>query len=181
MDWLIPALYSVDHVYDNLGIKPEDFDNPDSEWAPLQIERGDPEAEKAMKFLQQVIEEVRADNAYADRFPHERDYVLDGLQGTLQKFESQSISAGYIQASIERLRIWPAGSLARSKKRRSQRRRLPFWNWKKALRASVRPYLALAFLVAPARVEFRDARNCNYSLYRTGDALLIGRPFVFAG
>ncbi|RXG91998.1 hypothetical protein EAS61_23960 [Bradyrhizobium zhanjiangense] len=105
MDWLIPALYSIDHAYDNLGIRPEDFDNPDSEWAPFQIERGDPEVEKAIESLQQVIEEVRADNAYADKFPHERDYVLDGLQGTLDKFASQSISAGYIQASFERLRM----------------------------------------------------------------------------
>lgn len=102
-DWLVPALYGVDNAYENLGIKPEDFDNPDAEWAPLEIERDDPEVEKAIKSLQAVIEEVRADNGYAAQLPQERDFVLDGLQSTLNKFESPSISASYIRLGLERL------------------------------------------------------------------------------
>lgn len=102
-DWLVPALYGVDNAYENLGIKPEDFDNPDAEWEPLEIERSDPGVEKAISSLQSVIDEVRADNGYAATLPQERDFVLEGLQNTLNKFESPSISAGYIRQGIERL------------------------------------------------------------------------------
>jgi hypothetical protein len=102
-DWLIPALHGVDNAYDNLAIKAEDFENPDAEWAPLPIERSDPDVEKAISSLQSVIDEVRADNEYASKLPQERDFVLEGLQNTLDKFESPSISAGYIRQGIERL------------------------------------------------------------------------------
>jgi hypothetical protein len=102
-DWLVPALYGVDNAYENLGIKAEDFDNPDAEWTPLEIERSDPTVEKAIKSLQSVIEEVRADNGYAATLPQERDFMLEGLQNTLDKFESPSISAGYIRLGLERL------------------------------------------------------------------------------
>jgi hypothetical protein len=102
-DWLVPALYGVDNAYENLGITAEDFEQPDREWAPLQVERGDPVVEKAIESLQRVIEEVRADNGYAANHPQERDYVLHGLQGTLDKFESLSISGAYIRIALERL------------------------------------------------------------------------------
>jgi hypothetical protein len=102
-DWLVPALYGVDNAYENLGIKPEDFEYPDAEWAPLEIDRSDPGVEKAISSLQSVIDEVRADNGYAATLPQERDFVLEGLQNTLNKFESPSISAGYIRQGVERL------------------------------------------------------------------------------
>lgn len=102
-DWLVPALHGVDNAYDNLSIKPEDFDNLDSEWAPLEIERSDPGVMRAIGSLQKVIDEVRADNGYAAKLPQERDFVLEGLQNTLNKFESPSISAGYIRQGLERL------------------------------------------------------------------------------
>lgn len=102
-DWLVPALYGVDNAYDNLGIKPEDFDNPNAEWTPLEIERTDPGVQKAIESLQNVIEEVRADNGYAAKLPEERAFVLEGLQNTLNKFESPSISAAYVRLGMERL------------------------------------------------------------------------------
>jgi hypothetical protein len=104
-DWLIPALYAVDNAYDNLDIRPEDFDRPDAQWTPIRIERDDPTVANAINSLKKVIEEIRADNGYAATYPQERDYVLEGLQGTLGKFESLSISAAYVRMGIERLRI----------------------------------------------------------------------------
>jgi hypothetical protein len=104
-DWLIPALYAVDNAYDNLDMRVDDFEKPDAEWVPIQIERGDPNVEGAISALERVIEEVRADNGYSATYPQERDYVLEGLQGTLGKFESLSISAAYVRMGIERLQI----------------------------------------------------------------------------
>jgi hypothetical protein len=104
-DWLVPALYGVDNAYDNLGISLRDFENPDEEWTPIRIERGDVEFESAVASLQTVIEEVRGDNGYAAKHPHERDFVIEGLQGTLTKFQSQSISAGYVKLALERLAV----------------------------------------------------------------------------
>jgi hypothetical protein len=40
---------------------------------------------------------------YNATLPQERDFVLEGLQDTLNKFESPSITAGYIRQGIERL------------------------------------------------------------------------------
>jgi hypothetical protein len=102
-DWLVPALFGVDNAYENLNITAQDFEQPDREWEPLQIERGDPVVEKAIESLQKVIEEVRTDNGYTANHPQERDYVLHGLQGTLDKFESLSVSGAYVRMALERL------------------------------------------------------------------------------
>jgi hypothetical protein len=102
-DWLIPALYSLENHFINLEMKAEDFDNPDAEWAPIKIDAEDPTVKKAVSSLENIIEEVRSDNGYSAAYPQERDYVLEGLQGTLDKFRSSSVSAGYVRIAIERL------------------------------------------------------------------------------
>lgn len=107
-DWLIPALHSLDNHFVNMGIKAEDFENPDAEWAPIEVDSDDPDVKKAVSSLEQIIEEVRSDNGYSATLPQERDFVLQGLQGTLDKFKSSSVSAGYVRIAIERL-----GMLAR--------------------------------------------------------------------
>jgi hypothetical protein len=104
-DWLIPALYSLENHFVNMDIKAEDFENPDFEWAPIKIDAEDPAVKKAISSLEGVIEDVRSDNGYSASHPQERDYVLEGLQGTLDKFRSPSISAGYVRVAIERLRM----------------------------------------------------------------------------
>ena len=104
-DWLIPALHSLENHFVNMDMKAEDFDNPDGEWEPIEIDADDPDAKKAISSLQDIIEEVRSDNGYNASHPHERDYVLEGLQGTLEKFKSSSVSAGYIRVAIDRLRM----------------------------------------------------------------------------
>jgi hypothetical protein len=102
-DWLIPALHALDNTFANLEVRAEDFENPDAEWSPIKIDRGDPVVEKAISSLERVIEEVRADNGYTATHPQERDFVLEGLQGTLKKLESETISSGYVRVAIERL------------------------------------------------------------------------------
>jgi hypothetical protein len=102
-DWLIPALYSLESHFVNMDMKAEDFDNPDAEWTPIQIDGEEPGVKKAISSLEDIIEEVRSDNGYSSTHPHERDHILEGLQGTLDKFKSSSISAGYVRIAIERL------------------------------------------------------------------------------
>jgi hypothetical protein len=102
-DWLVPALHALENTFVNLDMKADDFDNPDAEWSPITIEPDDPTAKKAIASLEEVIDEVRSDNGYSATHPQERDYVLEGLQGTLDKFKSSTVSAGYVRVAFERL------------------------------------------------------------------------------
>jgi len=104
-DWLVPALYSVENHFVNMDVKAEDFDNPDAEWTPIKIDPEDPTTKNAISSLEHVIEEVRSDNGYSATHPHERDHILEGLQGTVEKFKSSSVSPGYVRIAIERLRM----------------------------------------------------------------------------
>jgi hypothetical protein len=104
-DWLYAALHSVENTFENLEMTAEDFDNPDAEWEPIKIDPTEPAVKNAIASLDRIIEEVRSDNGYSATHPQERDFVLEGLQGTLSKFKSSSISAGYVRTAIERLRI----------------------------------------------------------------------------
>jgi hypothetical protein len=102
-DWLLSALHSLENHFVNLDMKEGDFENPDAEWTPIQIDAEDPTVNKAVTSLEEIIEEVRSDNGYNATHPQERDYVLEGLQGTLSKFRSSYVSAGYVRIAIERL------------------------------------------------------------------------------
>jgi hypothetical protein len=104
-DWLIPALHSLENHFVNMDMGTKDFENPDAEWVPIEIDGDDPVAKTAISSLQDIIEEVRSDNGYTATHPQERDYVLEGLQGTLEKFKSSTISAGYVRVAIDRLRM----------------------------------------------------------------------------
>lgn len=104
-NWLIPALHSVENHYVHLKITEEDFDNPDREWEPIRIDVEEPEARKAIEELKRVIDDVRADNGYSATYPHERDYVLDGLSSAVEKFETRAVSAGYVRVALDRLSI----------------------------------------------------------------------------
>lgn len=104
-NWLVSALHSVENHFVNLDIKAEDFESPDSEWTPIKIEPSDPTVAKAVSSLEEVIELVRSDNGYSATHPQERDYVLEGLQGTLNKFNHLSVSPVYVRMAIERLGV----------------------------------------------------------------------------
>jgi hypothetical protein len=102
-EWLVSALHSLENHFVNLDMKATDFENPDAEWAPIQIDPEDSTVKNAVASLESIIEEIRSDNGYSATQPQERDYVLEGLQGTLSKFESSSVSAGYVRVAIQRL------------------------------------------------------------------------------
>lgn len=104
-EWLMSALYAVNNTYANLEMEPGDFENPDAQWEPVKIDLTEPTVKEAISSLERIIEDVRSDNGYSATLPQERDFVLEGLQGTLDKFKSSSVSAGYIRTAIERLGI----------------------------------------------------------------------------
>jgi hypothetical protein len=103
-EWLRDTLRSIFDRYQELGIQESDFDNPDEEWSPIQLDSADPDVEKVVDTLSETVEAIRQDNGYSAAHPQERDFVLEGLNGTLEKFKSSTVSAGYIRVALERLR-----------------------------------------------------------------------------
>lgn len=106
--WLRRALRSVNEKFDELGITDLDFDNPDSEWEPLPLDRdGDNSLLGAIQALDEVVRQVRADNGYAVNYPEEQKYVLDGLSGVVSTLKNApTISAGYLRKyAIEPLNV----------------------------------------------------------------------------
>jgi hypothetical protein len=75
--WLRHALRELDQTYDALQITPDDFAEPEAEWTPLPLERGEPELQTLIEAIDDTAERVRADNGYAANLPEEREYVLD--------------------------------------------------------------------------------------------------------
>jgi hypothetical protein len=95
--WLRSALQSVNETFDKLGIQADDFETPDSEWAPLPLNRDDPALNQAIARLDETIEEVRADNGYAITLPEERDYVLERLSSLANRLKhAAQVSYGYV-------------------------------------------------------------------------------------
>jgi hypothetical protein len=78
-DWIRAALKRLNQTYDELGIEPEDFEAPDREWEPLPLERNGPALRDAIARIDELVENVRADNGYAANVPEERAYVLESL------------------------------------------------------------------------------------------------------
>jgi hypothetical protein len=90
--WLIQALDGVNKAFDELKIASEDFISaPDvDEWEPLPVDRSDPQLEKAIKNLDEVIEQVRSDNGYSAKLPEERSYILDKLTAVSRKLKTEA-------------------------------------------------------------------------------------------
>ncbi len=103
--WLFEALGDVADAYRELKISQVDFDKPDSEWQPIQIDTAEPEVQLAIEKLSEAVEEIRKDNGYAANLPEERNYVVEGLEGTVKKLESGTVSAGYIRDAWTRLNM----------------------------------------------------------------------------
>lgn len=99
--WLIAALAEVDRQYYRLKIEGNDFEQPDSEWEPLTLDRADPLVENMTARVSEVYEQVRADNGYAHSNPEERQYVLSALESTLKRLQqATSISIGYLNKNV---------------------------------------------------------------------------------
>jgi|GEM_PF-6906241 len=89
----------VDHVNDwtdqyyeqvgeSLGYEILDGDTNDSDdkiddeaddWQPLPIDRADPETAETIEKIEEALIAVRQDNGYSEKFPEERDYVVQNL------------------------------------------------------------------------------------------------------
>jgi hypothetical protein len=103
--WLFAALRDVQDNYEILELSPDDFERPDHEWEPIQIETSEPSLSNTIETLSDAIEKIRNDNGYAANFPEERDFVVGGLTGTVEKLKTGSISAGYLRDAWNKLTI----------------------------------------------------------------------------
>lgn len=103
--WLWEALVDVKATSEALGITSTDFEEPDTEWTPIQLDRDDPAVSNAIDKLSSAVEEIRKDNGYAATCPEERDFVLEGLSRSVDKLKSGTISAGYIRDAWTRLTL----------------------------------------------------------------------------
>lgn len=104
--WLQSALRDVASAYQELGVSPSDFELPslpDSEWQPIQLDTTDPIVKNTIEKLSNAVEEIRKDNGYAATVPEERNYVVTGLEETVEKLKSGTISGGYLRDAWVRL------------------------------------------------------------------------------
>jgi hypothetical protein len=72
LEWFNRAMDTLAETDSTLNIIDSDYDNPEAEWSPIQIDKSAPD-------LNDAVERVRSDNGYAATKPGERDYVLGGL------------------------------------------------------------------------------------------------------
>jgi hypothetical protein len=96
--WLTAVLFEIEKRANEFGITDEDFNNPDLEWAPIPLDRSEPELNEVIESVDNAVEIVRADNGYAANKPEERNYVVDGLSVFRTRIkEAASISMPYIR------------------------------------------------------------------------------------
>ncbi|MET4242749.1 hypothetical protein [Bradyrhizobium sp. RT10b] len=105
VQWLWAALEDVKKTSEELGVTSADFEGPDTEWTPIQLDRDDPAVNNAIDKLSSAVEEIRKDNGYAATFPEEREFVLDGLTRSVDKLKSGTISAGLLRDAWNRLTL----------------------------------------------------------------------------
>jgi len=108
--WLRDALFSLNHTFEHLGITPEDFKDPETEWQPLPLERSDAHLAAVIQTLDETITLVRSDNGYGVAHPEERAYVLSGLSNTLATLkDATSTSVVFLRVNA----LEPLARLAR--------------------------------------------------------------------
>ena len=101
--WLNDALDKIHTTKFQLGINDGDFDRPDGEWNPIEIDRNLPEYDSVITAVDEAVEKIRTDNGYVASQPEEQQYVSDGLKTFASRFRgAKSISIPYIrQYAIE--------------------------------------------------------------------------------
>lgn len=93
-NWLREALFKLNEKFDELQISDDDFQISDDEWQPLPLEKNSRELQEAIVALDNVVQQVRADNGYSVAQPEERDYVINTLSDatkTLRERDTTSI------------------------------------------------------------------------------------------
>lgn len=96
--WLTMALGKINSQYSRLDLSIDDFDEDDTEWEPLALNRSDERLVRAIEAIDETIEAVRKDNGYGATQPEERKYVLEGLNAFTKTLkEAETISFLYIK------------------------------------------------------------------------------------
>jgi hypothetical protein len=97
-NWLNSALSNLNEQYDFPEMSDDDFEDPDSEWQPLPLDRADEQLRIATESIDEVIRQVRSDNGYNATLPEESGYVLSTLRAASQSLkESTTTSLGYLR------------------------------------------------------------------------------------
>jgi hypothetical protein len=97
--WLTGILFELEERAKQFGITEKDYNEPDLEWEPIPLDRTEPELQKAITRIDEVVEAVRSDNGYAATLPEERAFVLDGLTVFATRLRnSDTISVPFLQA-----------------------------------------------------------------------------------
>jgi hypothetical protein len=105
LPWLFGALAAIERMRSRLQIKASDIET--DEWAPLKLDRSEPELMEVIAAVDEVIGTVRGDNGYAENMPLEREFILQSL-ATFSKTlkEAAATSVPYIRRyAIEPLTI----------------------------------------------------------------------------
>jgi hypothetical protein len=96
--WLTGVLFELEKRAQEFGVTERDFKQVDQEWAPIPLDRAEPELQTAIARLDEVVEAVRSDNGYAANLPEERAFVLDGLTVFATRLKSSdTISVPFLQ------------------------------------------------------------------------------------
>ncbi len=93
--WLKDALHGLDSVANRIGITPQDFQDPEGDWAPIPLDRADVRVQNAIEQVDQTIAHVEQNNGYGTAYPEEKRFVLDNLKllsDTLKNAASTSIT-----------------------------------------------------------------------------------------
>ena len=97
-EWLQQALDGLANHELRLGVTDEDYEDQESEWSPIPVDRDQPETQAVIKAIDDVAEKIQADNGYSATHAEERKYVLDGLLAFGQQLKSAAtISVPYIK------------------------------------------------------------------------------------
>jgi hypothetical protein len=110
LPWLFEALDRTESIRQELGVEAADLEDSD-EWAPLELDRSEPELTAVIEAVDDTIEAVRGDNGYAQAMPQERSFVLDSLSAFLKTIkEAPATSMPY----VKRFAIEPLSRLAKT-------------------------------------------------------------------
>jgi hypothetical protein len=99
--WIRSAIRQVNIALNEHKIRDVDFQNPDSEWEPLPLERDNPKLQKATKKLDETIAAIDADNGYNATLPEEKSYVVENLKDAANKLKKDdTISYAYLKNKV---------------------------------------------------------------------------------
>lgn len=90
--WLFKGLDLLERQRKELNVVASDFEV--DEWAPIQIDISEAELQAVITSVDDVVEQVRGDNGYAEHVPQERSFVNDSLSAfsnTLKNAASTSL------------------------------------------------------------------------------------------